>query len=267
MRYKNCGKQSWFIFMLIFRFVVFLLRNWVSIGFRTPSRAHLASTFLTLATAYFPYSIFSVTNFLSNYKYYPASMTCTCVKFEVVSVSCCNFTVMQPRKHATVFFWIYKLVVFCHPLAHGCITMQEFSPISSRFKSQNKCGLSRLCFVVFVWVSGVMKKSGFFKSHNSPPWCYVWSWLKNISTCYYLVMSSRLYITEHMSTKDTIRLKQWWHDFEASVMSWRSLEIEQKRDHHHHHHYHSFVHLKQEKVSFWGTFLWYLSKSDIIVGR
>ena len=42
-------------------------------------------------------------------------------------------------------------------------------------------------------------------------------------------MSSRLYITEHMSTKDTIRLKQWWHDFEASVMSWRSLEIEQKK--------------------------------------
>lgn len=131
MGYKNCGKQSWFIFMLIFRFVVFLLRNWVSIGFRTPSLAHLASTFLTLATAYFP-SIFSprqtscpITNTIqlawrvrvSSSKLFP---------FHVVTLQLCN---RGNTRQFFFYFWIYKLVVFCHPLAHGCITMQEFSPI------------------------------------------------------------------------------------------------------------------------------------------
>ena len=44
--------------------------------------------------------------------------------FHVVTLQLCN-----RGNTRQFFFWIYKLVVFCHPLAHGCITMQEFSPI------------------------------------------------------------------------------------------------------------------------------------------
>ena len=109
-------------------------------------------------------------------------MTCTCVKFEVVSVSCCNFTVMQPRKHATVFFWIYKLVVFCHPLAHGCITMQEFSPIFVEIQESKQVWIIATLFCRFCLSFRCYEEIWIFLSHTTPPpWCYVWSWLKNIN--------------------------------------------------------------------------------------